>query len=238
MRVGIFDSGIGGLTFLKELLNKKPNNEYIYIGDTLNMPYGAKTKEELYKCVSNIMNYFVKEKVDVVIIACGTVSSTLLNDLKSNYNVNIIDAINPTINYISSTSYKNIGIVATLNTINSHVFKNRLKDKNVYELPLPKLASMIEHNDSEIYSYLDGELKVLNPNELDLLVLGCTHYPIINDYFISKGYKTLNMAMPITKLVSNDGVNDVKIYFTKLDSNVINNTYKILNIKNVNEITL
>lgn len=88
MRIGIFDSGIGGLTILKELLKFKPNNHYIYYGDNINLPYGDKTKEELTKILDKIMNYFINLKVDLIIIACVTMSS-IVN--KSKYNIKIID---------------------------------------------------------------------------------------------------------------------------------------------------
>ena len=92
MRVGIFDSGIGGLTVLHTLLNKYPNNEYIYYGDTLNLPYGNKTKEQLIKLSDKDVQFLISKNVDIIIIACGTVSSNCLDYLKNKYN-NILNNI-------------------------------------------------------------------------------------------------------------------------------------------------
>ena len=131
MRVGLFDSGIGGLTVLKKLIDKYPNNEYIYFGDTLNMPYGSKNIEELKELASHNVEFLISKNVDIIIIACGTVSSNCLDYLRENYNIPIIDIISPTIEYLSNSKYNNIGIIATEATINSHIFKNRLKDKKI-----------------------------------------------------------------------------------------------------------
>ena len=86
MRIGVFDSGLGGLTVLKSLSSKYPNNEYIYFGDTLNMPYGNKTREKLYELSSKIVEFLIKQKVDLIVIACGTISSNNYQELKKNYN--------------------------------------------------------------------------------------------------------------------------------------------------------
>ena len=85
MKIGVFDSGIGGLTVLKEIIDKYPNCEYIYYGDTLHLPYGEKTKKELLNLVSKIIEFFITQKVDLVVIACGTVSSTIYEELSYLY---------------------------------------------------------------------------------------------------------------------------------------------------------
>ena len=85
MKVGIFDSGIGGLTVLKTLIYKYPNNEYIYYGDTINLPYGNKTIEELQQLSSKDIEFLLNKQVDIIIIACGTVSSNCINYLKNKY---------------------------------------------------------------------------------------------------------------------------------------------------------
>jgi len=104
MKVGIFDSGIGGLTVLKNLYKHYPNNEYIYFGDTLNLPYGTKTKEELKKLASNDVDFLLDKNVDIIIIACGTVSSNCINYLNHKYNIPIYDIISPTINYLNNSN--------------------------------------------------------------------------------------------------------------------------------------
>ena len=104
MKIGMFDSGLGGLTVLKEFVKKYPNNIYIYYGDTKNIPYGDKTKQELIKLIREIITFFEKEKVDMIIIACGTISSMCLNEIRQMTNILIYDVISPTIEYLQKTN--------------------------------------------------------------------------------------------------------------------------------------
>ncbi len=227
MRIGLFDSGVGGLTVLKKLVSKYPNNDYIYYGDTLNNPYGNKTKEELLKLSKQNMEFLIDKKVDLIIIACGTVSSNCLNELKLSYNIPIISIITPTIDYLNNNNYKNIGIIATKATINSHIFKNNI-NKNVIEIATPKLVPLIENNDLDnidniLHEYLDNY-----QNKIDILILGCTHYPIIKDNIKKIISNTIDMS-DLVKLDNNSGNGTVKIYFSKLNDIIINNTKNILN---------
>lgn len=237
MKIGIFDSGIGGLTVLKELIENKPNNEYYYVGDTLNMPYGNKSHRELFECASKIIDYFISIDVELIIIACGTVSSTIYEELKRKYkDVTILDIISPTINYLNKLNYKNIAVVATKNTIESRVFEKRLKCENIYSLALPKLASIIE-NKEEYEEYLNNELEFFKNKKIDLLILGCTHYPIIEDYF-NISYKTFNMAKPFIEEIDNGTKREIKIYFTSVDDTISDKVKSIVNIENIEKIIL
>lgn len=244
MKIGVFDSGIGGLTVLKELVSSYPNNEYIYIGDTKNIPYGNKTKEELLNLSIKIIDYFISIKVDKIIIACGTISSNISNLLKQKYTVDIIDIISPTINYLKNNKYNNIGVLATKMTVNSKIFSTKLHNKKVIEVECPKLVPAIESKDeNKIDNYLHEYLSIFKDNKIDILVLGCTHYPIIKDNIkkiLDNDIEILNMANPVLKLLSNNTTSQLEIYFTKVDSNVINNTKTILSdIKgSINEIKL
>lgn len=105
MRVGVFDSGIGGLTVLKNIYKHYPNNEYIYFGDTINLPYGNKTKEELNYLSSLDVDFLLSKKVDIIIIACGTISANCINHLKNKYDIPIYDIISPTIEYLNNSTY-------------------------------------------------------------------------------------------------------------------------------------
>ena len=236
MRVGIFDSGIGGLTVLKTLINKYPQNDYIYYGDTLNLPYGNKTIKELEELSSNDIEFLINKKVDIIIIACGTISSNCLSYLKNKYQIPIYDIINPTINYLNNTKYKNIGIIATERTIDSHIFKNNL-NKNVFEIKTPTLVPLIENNNLDnINNIIDNYLKEYK-NKLDILVLGCTHYPIIKkelDKYFNNKIEILDMSYPLLDKLKEDTSSSINIYFSKLNNNIINNTKRILNQDNIN----
>ena len=181
MRVGLFDSGIGGLTVLRTLMKKYPNNDYIYYGDTLNVPYGNKTIEELNELSKKDVEYLINKNVDIIIVACGTVSSNCLDYLKETFDIPIYGVVMPTIEYINNSDYKNIGVLATNATINSHIFKNNI-NKNVYEIPAPILVDLIEKNETSYIEEVLHEYLDKYKDKIDALILGCTHYPLIKDY--------------------------------------------------------
>ena len=231
MRIGLFDSGVGGLTVLKTLLKKYPNNEYIYYGDTLNIPYGDKSKEELLELARDNIKFLLTKNVEMIIVACGTVSSNCLDTLKKENDIPIYSILDTTIDYLNNSTYENILVMATHATINSHIFKKNVK-KNIYELETPKLVPMIENGDytdlnKTLHSYLDGY-----KNKVDALVLGCTHYPIIKDE-IKKIINADLVDMSDYIKINNDGSTSLKIFFSKIDDKIINNTKTILNLNNI-----
>ena len=228
MKIGMFDSGIGGLTVLKEFIKKYPNNHYIYYGDTKNLPYGTKEKEELLKLVKPIISFFAKQKVNLIIIACGTISSTCFSELKKMTTIPIYDIITPTINYLNHNNYKSLAIFATNRTIESHVFKDKLIAKEVLEIKTPEFVPMIENNKLDLSILKNYCLQVLNH---DILILGCTHYPLlINELTKYLSLPILNMAIPLLNSIeiSNDTNFKLELYFTKIDTNLINNIQKII----------
>ena len=237
MKIGVFDSGIGGLTVLRKLLKKYPNNEYIYYGDTKNIPYGDKSIKELKILSSNIIDFLIKKEVDMIIIACGTISSNLCTYLKNKYNIKIIDIISPVINYLNSSNYEKIGVIATQATINSKIFSNDIK-KEIKEIACPKFVPLIEDNNLiEINKYIDIYLNKLKDREL--IVLGCTHYPLVESEikeYLGNNIKILNMSECIED-ISNYGVNKVDLYFSKLDDKIIYNINNIIKDK-INSINL
>ena len=165
MRIGVFDSGIGGLTVLKKLINKYPNNQYIYYGDTKNLPYGSKSIDELKILASNIIEFLIQKKVDMIIIACGTVSSNLSNYLKEKYSIKIIDIISPVITYLNNSNFNKIGVIATEATINSKIFSNNI-NKDIKEIACPMFVQLIENNGNELTKYIDIYLNNLKDREL------------------------------------------------------------------------
>lgn len=231
MKIGVFDSGIGGLTVLKRLTLKYSNNEYIYYGDTKNIPYGDKTIDELKVLACNIVEYLINKKVDLIVIACGTVSSNLSSYLKSKYDIKIIDIISPVINYLNNSDYKNIGVIATQATVNSKIFSNNLT-KSVKEVACPKFVPLIESNNlSELKTTFKEYLSDLK--DRDIIVLGCTHYPIIKNEigeYLGDKVKLLDMSECISD-ITNNGINRVDLYFSKLDDKIIDNVNSIMECK-------
>ena len=230
MKIGVFESGIGGLTVLKRLIEKYPNNEYIYYGDTKNIPYGDKSIDELKVLASNIVDFLIKKEVDMIVIACGTISSNLSDYLKEKYDIKIIDIISPTINYLNNSNYQKIGVIATNATINSKIFNENI-NKDIKEVACPKFVPIIENKSKEnLEGCFDNYFEDLK--DRDLIVLGCTHYPLIDkeirNYF-DDNIKLLDMAECIAD-ITNEGKKDLKLYFSKLDDKIINNVKSILKI--------
>lgn len=219
MKVGVFDSGIGGLTVLKKLIDKYPSNDYIYYGDTKNLPYGDKDIDTLYNLSSRIVEFFLDEKVDLIVIACGTVSSNCYYKLKTNYNVEIIDIISPTLKYIKDKGYDNIGVLATTRTIDSHIFKNNL-DIPVYEEACSEFVNLIEESKIDLID-VDKHLVNIKSNTI---VLGCTHFPLIIDKI---NRECIDMADCIS-LSENDGNGSIVLYFSDLNNKVLDNINMII----------
>lgn len=235
MRIGIFDSGIGGLTVLKKIKEHYPNNEYIYYGDTLHLPYGSKTIKELQKLASEDVDFLLSKNVDMIIIACGTVSSNCLDYLRGKYKVPIYDIITPILAYLNNSKYQHIGIIATERTIASHIFKTNLK-KPVEEISTPKFVPIIENNaDSLLEETIDTYLSPYK-NKLDALVLGCTHYPIIKDklsaYFENR-VDILDMSDYLLKNLTDGTSSKITIYFSKLTEQIKENTKRVLELDTV-----
>ena len=119
-RVGVFDSGVGGLTVLKEVINSNPNEDIIYLGDTKRFPYGSKSKESIIELTKNGIDFLISKNVKAIIIACGTATSQALAEMKKIYRIPIIGIIDPTVKYIKEKeSLRKIGIIATSGTIRS-----------------------------------------------------------------------------------------------------------------------
>ena len=227
MRIGVFDSGLGGLSVLKELINKYPNNEYIYVGDNLNVPYGDKSIQELQVLTTKIINFLNSKDVDLIIVACGTISSNF--NFRSDKVIKVVDA---TINYVNN-NYRHVGLMATNRTIESNYFQNRLNGI-VDALKTPLLVPMLESGKIDL-SIINNYMA--NFKDIDALILGCTHYALIKDYL---PFKVVDMGVVLANSLnlSNDGVFKLNLYFTKVDDLTINNVKKIMGECTVEECIL
>lgn len=185
--IGIFDSGIGGTTTLNEIRKFLPNEDFIYYADTKNNPYGNKTDEELYNIVSKIVNYLIKENVKLIVIACNTATTKCIDKLRNNYPKMIFVGTEPAIKVACDNNYKNTLVLATPGTIASEktqelVSENKKDDQNIYLISCDNLANAIEKNDTKkIDKLLKMHLTDYKNKNIDSVVLGCTHYPIIKD---------------------------------------------------------
>lgn len=230
MRIGIFDSGIGGINVMASLIAKYPNNEYIYFGDTKNIPYGNKNKEQLLHLASEAIDFLIKKDVNIIIIACGTISSNCYQELKNKYKIKIYDIISPTIEYLKNSNLKNIGVIGTIKTIESNIFN--IKNKNIKQKMTPSFVPIIENN--EINSKSDFIIRELQEfKNDDILVLGCTHYPLLKNIIEKNiGIKTLDMGECLTNSIplTNNSNASYELFFSKIDQNLIANINQILNV--------
>ena len=146
--IGIFDSGVGGLTVFTEIRKILPNENIIYLGDTKNFPYGNKKKEDIIDLAINNVEMLLKKDVKIIVIACGTATSQAIDILKQKYNIPIIGIIEPTVEYVKKQQIDEIGVIATEGTIRSGAWENKLKEKidgiNVENKACPMLAEIAE----------------------------------------------------------------------------------------------
>lgn len=227
MRIGVFDSGIGGINVLSCIRQKYPNNDYIYFGDTKNLPYGDKSIDELFKLAREAINFLLTKNVDIIIIACGTISSNCYDKLKNEYNIPIYDIISPTIDYLNNSAYDNIGVIGTKRTIESNIFF--IPNKKVLMKSTPSFVPIIEND--EIDHKAEEIMNELNEfKDSDILVLGCTHYPSLNKVIKKMNIKTLDMGEVLTQKIkiNNEGNGKCELYFSLISVNLIQNINKIL----------
>ena len=192
--IGIFDSGIGGLTIAHAIKNKLPNESLIYFGDTKHLPYGEKSEQAIKDYSLKIAEFLKKNNCKAIIIACNSASSTAYYHIKKNINsIPIYNVIDPIVSFISKKYFnKKIGVIGTKATIQSGIYENKILEKNsslsVASLETPLLAPMIEEGffNQEISStIIKNYLNDKKLDKIDILVLACTHYPLIQNEIIS-----------------------------------------------------
>lgn len=186
--IGIFDSGVGGLTVLNEIKNKFPNEDLIYLGDTLNFPYGPKPKEKIIKYSKSNVEFLIRQNVKAIIIACGTATSQALDVLKQEYDIPIIGIINPTVSYIKTLDLKQVGVIATEGTIKSGAWEKAIKKEMPYieviNKACPMLAKVAEEGKAKSETgrkVIREYMEIFKEKKVQDIILGCTHYPIYVD---------------------------------------------------------
>ena len=184
----VFDSGIGGLTVLKELEETFKEENFIYLGDTLNFPYGDKTKEEIISFSKSNIEYLISKNVKMIIIACGTATSQSLDEMRELFDIPIMGIIEPTVQYVKNMSIRKIGVIATTGTIRSGAWEKSLKkqisDIEVVSNACPLLAGIAEEGKAtskESIEAVHNYMEIFKQNHIDTIILGCTHYPIYDE---------------------------------------------------------
>ena len=185
--IGVFDSGLGGLTVLKALKEKLPNESFIYFGDTAHVPYGTKSAKSIIQYSEKITTFLIKHHVKTVVIACNTASSVAAQYLRNKFDIPIFDVVSPCVDSaVKISKNKNIGVIGTQSTISSNSYTNAFKKRNsalnIYEKACPLFVPLIEEGweNNQISIDITMEyLKGFRSHKIDTLVLGCTHYPIM-----------------------------------------------------------
>lgn len=184
--IGVFDSGIGGLTILDELKNILPNENYFYFGDSKNNPYGQKSDEELEKIVDEIVKDLIKRGAKIIVVACNTATAKCIESLRKKFPEMIFVGTEPAVKLACEMDYKNILVLATPGTIQSErveelVLKNKKPEQNIKLFACPGLADAIETKDEEKIKLKLSELFDNLEKDFDAVVLGCTHYSHIKN---------------------------------------------------------
>lgn len=186
--IGFFDSGVGGLSVLRESLKILPNENYIYYGDSINAPYGTKTEEEIKRLTELGISFLIEKGVKAIVIACNTATSVAANDLRKKYTNIPILGIEPAVKpAISKSNDGAILIMATPMTLSKGKFVNMLENYsqyNIKKVPCKGLAELIESGKTSgevIEQYLKNVLSPYSSEKIDTIVLGCTHYPFVSD---------------------------------------------------------
>jgi len=211
--IGIFDSGIGGLTVGHQITKLMPNERILYYGDTKHLPYGDKSPDSIVHFSKKISSFLLRQKCKMIVIACNTASAIAFNTVRniSKDKAIAVNVIDPVVDYTCKSKTKTVGIIGTKNTIQSKVYATKIHSNQpqiiTKSLATPLLVPMIEEgfyknkiSNTIISNYLERE----ELKGIDHLILGCTHYPLIEDeikQYYDRNVKIINSAKIVSKYI-------------------------------------
>lgn len=213
MRIGIFDSGLGGLIIAKAIQKTMPKYDYVYLGDTKRVPYGNRSHETVYQFTREAVEYlFAKEHCGLVILACNTASARALRRLQKEYQRKykekrkILGVLIPTAE--EGAKYERVGVLATLGTVSSNSFPKEIKKINrqtkVFQNPAPMLVPLVEAGENKLaMPFIKKYLEPLLDQNIKALILGCTHYPQLKGQIKNEIKKILPKNI---KMISQDEI--------------------------------
>ncbi len=223
--IGVFDSGVGGLSVLKQFVRFLPSERYIYLGDTARVPYGNKSKQIVETYARESTEFLMSKGVKIIITACNTVSAVALETVKkSAKNISVIGMIEPAAGAaLRATRNGNIGVIGTRATISSNSYLNQITalssspEINVYSQACPMFVPIVEegllrHNASKLIAI--DYLQYLKDSNVDTLVLGCTHYPLLSHL--------INEIMPDVTLIDSGEHASVSALRVMAEQNLLN----------------
>ncbi len=217
MKVGLFDSGIGGLSVLGRLLESFPNWDYVYLADTFRSPFGTKSQKELERIVMEDLEFLIEEKVDLIVAACNTADSIMedLPKLPVPY-IGIIESA------VEAVNGNRIAVLATEATVKSEVYVKKLGNRETFQRAIQPLVAVVENNPrdfSTMDSMLQEALKEVRDWKPDEVILGCTHFSVISDRIgkFLRGVRIIDPAVEVTKRlrdINGSGSGKVLVYST------------------------
>lgn len=183
MRIGVIDSGVGGLTVVKEIEKQYPAESVLYFGDNAHCPYGEKSEDEIRQYVYQMLQLMDMTTLKALVIACNTVASFMYKELQERLPFPVISVLHPVLEWVGVSSLSHIGVIGTTKTIATDVHKTYLQafGKDVFPLACPAFVPAIEANapEEQMQVLVKEVLFPLTKQPLDALILGCTHYPLI-----------------------------------------------------------
>ncbi len=208
--IGIFDSGIGGLTVTKEIVRQLPYESIIYLGDTARVPYGTRSKEVVASFAKDLANFLLKRNVKALVVACNTISSVALEEIEKMSPVPVIGVVKPLAKKaVNQTRNKKIGVIGTNGTINSGAYEKEIKNIDpeieIISVGCPLFVPLAEEG---LYSHkatkliAEDYLHNIILAGVDTLILGCTHYPLLKDaiaQILGSGVALIDSAEPTTE---------------------------------------
>jgi len=219
--IGVFDSGVGGLTVVKELIHQLPGEDLIYFGDTARVPYGIKSQETVIRfSIENIL-FLLKQDVKLICVACNTVSGFALPVIKHHFKIPIVGVITPAVREaVYATQNKKIGVIGTRGTIRSRAYDIEIKHLDpkikVTALSCPLFVPFAEEgllDGNAVEEVARNYLKPLKDARVDTVILGCTHYPLLKPVIrriLGENVKLIDsakqVAIEVKRILSNEGV--------------------------------
>ena len=210
--IGVFDSGIGGLTVLKQIMRLLPDENTIYLGDTARVPYGTKSQETVKKYTFQNIHFLLEKGIKLLVIACNTATAYSLEIVKRTFKIPIIGVVEPgAIAAVRESRIKRVGVIGTRGTIESSVYRKAIlsinSEFNVFEKPCPLFVSLAEEGlikNNISFLIADKYLSSFKSKGIDTLVLGCTHYPLLKNIIqksIGKDVKLIDSSIETAMVV-------------------------------------
>ena len=219
--IGIFDSGVGGLTVARAILDQLPNESTLYIGDTARGPYGPRPLSEVREFALETMDFLVEQGVKAIVIACNTASAAMLRDARERYSIPLIEVIQPAVRRaVAATRSGRIGVIGTQATIDSKAYLDAFAaapSLHITSAACPLFVEFVERGETSGEAITKVAQEYLNPimnSDVDTLVLGCTHYPLLT------GVISYVMGESVT-LVSSAEETAKDLYRTLVENNAL-----------------